>query len=232
MGMVLSQKKFTHELLTACPYNLSRVTSTPLPTGVKLLSDSGDLYDDPALYRCLVGKLNFLTHTRLDLAFAVQTLSQFMHAPRVPHVHALAHTLKYVKCTIGQGILLKATAQLTLQAYSDSDRDSCPRKSASGYVLLLGQPPISWKSRKQSTLSKSFSEAEYRALAHAASEVTWLVRLLEELGINNLKPVTLHCDNPSALHIAKNLVFHERTKPIGLDCHFTRDKVLEGFSIN
>lgn len=83
MGMVLSQKKFTHELLTACPYNLSRVTSTPLPTGVKLLSDSGDLYDDPALYRCLVGKLNFLTHTRLDLAFAVQTLSQFMHAPRV-----------------------------------------------------------------------------------------------------------------------------------------------------
>lgn len=65
-------------------------------------------------------------------------------------------------------------------------------------------------------------------MASAASEVTWLVRLLEELGVNNLKPITLHCDNQSALYIAKNPVFHDRTKHIELDCHFTRDKVLEG----
>lgn len=65
-------------------------------------------------------------------------------------------------------------------------------------------------------------------MASAASEVTWAVRLLEDLGVTNLKPVTLHCDNQSALHIAKNPVFHERTKHIELDCHFTRDKVMEG----
>lgn len=65
-------------------------------------------------------------------------------------------------------------------------------------------------------------------MASAASEVVWTVRLLEELGITNLKPVTLHCDNQSALHIAKNPVFHERTKHIEIDCHFTRDKVMEG----
>ena len=66
-------------------------------------------------------------------------------------------------------------------------------------------------------------------MASAAAEVTWVVRLLEELGVSNLKPVELYCDNQSALHIAKNLVFHERTKHIELDCHFTRDKILEGF---
>lgn len=64
--------------------------------------------------------------------------------------------------------------------------------------------------------------------ASASSEITWTVRLLEELGITNLKPVTLHCDNQSAFHIARNSVFHDRTKHIEVDCHFTRDKVLEG----
>ena len=94
--------------------------------------------------------------------------------------------------------------------------------------MLLGKSPISWKSKKQSTVSRSSSEAEYRALASAASEITWLVRLLSELGVQDLKPVKLCCDNQSAIHLGKNPVHHERTKHIELDCHFTRDKVLEG----
>lgn len=65
-------------------------------------------------------------------------------------------------------------------------------------------------------------------MSQASSELTWLVRLLEELNVTNLKPVTLHCDNTSAIHIARNPVFHERTKHIDLDCHFTREKVMEG----
>jgi len=65
-------------------------------------------------------------------------------------------------------------------------------------------------------------------MAQAASEVAWLVRFLDELGIGNLTPVQLHCDIQSALHFAKNPVFHERTKHIEIDCHFTTDKVLKG----
>lgn len=94
--------------------------------------------------------------------------------------------------------------------------------------MLLDNSPISWKSKKQNTVSKSSSEAEYRDMASAVSEVEWTVRFLEELGVHDLKPVSLHCDNQSALHIAKNPVFHERTKYIEIDCRFTRDKVLEG----
>ena len=102
------------------------------------------------------------------------------------------------------------------------------RRSVSGYILMLGKSPISWKSKKQPTVSRSSTEAEYRAIASAASEVTWLVRLLEELGIKDLKPITLHCDNQSSIHIAKNPIFHERTKHIEIDCHFTREKIIEG----
>ena len=177
---------------------------------MKLATD-GEQFHNAELYRCYVGKLNFLTHTRPDISFAVQSLSQFMHSPTLQHVDALIHTLKYIKGTAGQGILLRATDQLTLQAYSDSDWASCPttRRSVTGYILLLGNSPISWKSKKQSTISKSSSEAEYRAMSQAAGEVTWVVRLLEELGVHNLKPVELHCDNQSAIHIASNPIFHE-----------------------
>ena len=65
-------------------------------------------------------------------------------------------------------------------------------------------------------------------MASTSSKVVWVVRLLEELGLHSLRPVTLHCDNMSALHIAQNPVFHERTKHLEIDCHFTRDKVIEG----
>ncbi|XP_021837610.2 uncharacterized mitochondrial protein AtMg00810-like [Spinacia oleracea] len=228
-GYILTQKKYTKELLQDCELDISKPVVTPFPLNLKLTTE-GTPYHNAELYRCYVGKLNFLTHTRPDISFAVQCLSQFMHSPTLQHIEALTHTLRYIHSTSGQGILLRATEQLTLQAFSDSDWAACPttRRSVTGYVLLLGNSPISWKSKKQSTISKSSSEAEYRAMSQAAAEVTWIVRLLEELGVHNLKPVALHCDNQSAIHIATNPIFHERTKHIEVDCYFTRDKVLEG----
>jgi len=153
-----------------------------------------------------------------------------MQSPRTSHFLALEHTLRYLTGSSGQGILLQANCSLSLQAFSDSDWASClfTRRSVTGYLLLLGNSPISWKSKKQSTVSKSSTEAEYRPLSQAAAEVTWLVRLLSELGVPHTQPVTLHCDSQSALQLAKNPVFHERTKHIEVDCHFTRAKVLEG----
>lgn len=226
----MTQKKFTKELLQECNMDLSQIAKTPLHVHLKLAADTGEFFSDPVLYRSLVGKLNFLTHTRPDLSYVVQTLSQYMHQPRLQHYTALHHVMRYPAGTIGQGILLSATPQLTLKAYSDSDWASCPdtRRSVIGYVMLLGSSPVSWKSKKQATVSKSSAEAEYRAMAAAASEITWLVRLLQELGVNDLQPIKLLCDNQSAIHIGKNPVLHERTKHIELDCHFTREKVMEG----
>lgn len=95
------------------------------------------MFDNPTFYRSLVGKLNFLTHTRPDLSYSVQALSQHMQRPTLAHFDALKHTLGYVSATVGQGILLSASPQLTLQAYSDSDWGACPDTRRS----------ISWKSK-------------------------------------------------------------------------------------
>ena len=218
------------ELLKFSGFDLSHPTPAPLPINLKLFEEEGELCTDPSHYRSLVGKLNFLSNTRPDLSFAVQTLSQFLHYPRQPHMHALTHVLRYIAGTIGQGIFLQGGADLHLTAFSDADWAACPnsRRSVTGYLLLLGKSPISWKSKKQTVVSRSYSESEYRAMASAASEVTWMVNLLQELGVSNLAPVTLNCDNQSAIHIAKNPVHHERTKHIEIDVHFTRDKVLDG----
>jgi len=144
-GIVLSQKKFTLEFLKDGNLPSSRPVLTPLPSNYKLTPDEGDLLTDPTYYRAMVGKLNFLTHTRPDLSFAVQVLSQFMQQPHTSHLTALQHTLRYIQGTIGQGILLKATDQITLQAYSDSNWAACPysRRSVTGYIILFGSSPIS-----------------------------------------------------------------------------------------
>ena len=90
--------------------------ATPLPIHCKLTMDQGPLIDDPTYYRAMIGKLNFLSQTRPNLSFVVHTLSQFMLHPRAPHLQALHHTLGYIQGTLGRGILLKASSQLSLQA--------------------------------------------------------------------------------------------------------------------
>lgn len=112
-GYVLTQRKFTNELLNGCPLDLFKSAITPFPLNLKLSTDDSPSYNDPKLYRSYVGKLNFLTHTRPDLAFAVQCLSQYMHHLCLSHVQALNHTLRYLHHTAGQGILLKASNQLS-----------------------------------------------------------------------------------------------------------------------
>lgn len=162
------------ELLADCGFDLSKIATTPLPLNMKLVATDGVIISNPEFYRSMVGKLNFLSNTRPDVSCAVQVLSQYMQSPRIIHLAVLEHTLCYTFHTATQGILLKATDQLTLQAFTDSDWAACSdsRRSITGYILLLGQSPITWKSKKQSTVSRSSSDVEYRAMAFASTKVT------------------------------------------------------------
>jgi len=153
-----------------------------------------------------------------------------MQTPRKPYFHAVMHVLRYLKGQPDLGILLTKENHCTLEAFCDSDWASCPhtRQSVSGYVVFFGNSVISWKSKKQGTVSLSSAEAEYRSLRRLVAELAWLNRLLHELGFENITPILVKCDSQAAIYIAKNLVFHERIKQVELDCHFVREKLLAG----
>ena len=228
--MVVSQRKFTLELLKEfCPDDLSPVAS-PLDLNNKLFPDKGDLFHDASEYRKLVGKLNFLTNTRPDLSFCVQHLSQFMSSPRQPHWDAAIHVLRYLKRDPCQGLFFSTDPSSSVTAYCDADWAACPntRKSVSGYVVFLGDSLISWKSKKQHTVSLSSAESEYRSLRRVTAELSWLSRLLHELEIPNITPIPVKSNSQAAIYIARNPVYHERTKHIELDYHFVREKLCSG----
>ena len=94
---------------------------------------------------------------------------------------------------------------------------------------MLGGIPTSWKSKKQPNVSISFAEVEYKSIRAITAELSWLTKLLSILQVPSILPIPLKCDSLAAIYIAKNLVFHERTKHIKLDCHFMREKLYEGF---
>ena len=91
--------------------------------------------------------------------------------------------------------------------------------------MFVGGDLVSWKSKKQSVVSQSSAESEYRAMAQSACVILWLHQLLVKVDIKTSVPIKLWCDNQATIHIASNLVFHERTKHIEIDCHFAREKI-------
>nr|AAD19784.1 putative retroelement pol polyprotein [Arabidopsis thaliana] len=229
-GIFLSQRKYALDVIADSGNLGSRPAHTPLEQNHHLASDDGPLLSDPKPYRRLVGRLLYLLHTRPELSYSVHVLAQFMQNPREAHFDAALRVVRYLKGSPGQGILLNADPDLTLEVYCDSDWQSCPltRRSISAYVVLLGGSPISWKTKKQDTVSHSSAEAEYRAMSYALKEIKWLRKLLKELGIEQSTPARLYCDSKAAIHIAANPVFHERTKHIESDCHSVRDAVRDG----
>ncbi|XP_021753578.1 uncharacterized protein LOC110718919 [Chenopodium quinoa] len=196
----------------------------------RLAHASGEPFAHPDQYRRLVGRLVYLSATRPELSYSVHVLAQFLSVPQVSHWDAAIRVLRYLKGSLGQVILLRPTTDLRLTAFCDSDWAACPfnRRSLSGYFVFLGRSPVSWKIKKQPTVATSSSEVEYRSMALTSRDLKWLKMLLFVLGVKHSKPMQLFCDNQSALHIAKNPVFHERMKHIEVDCHFVRDELVNG----
>jgi len=196
-------------------------------TGLQLRKTFGELLVEPTTYKRLVGRLLYFWRT----SYVLSKLIQFLDAPTNEHMLAGLHVLIFLMNHPGQGLFFRSSSPLTLKRFFDSNRDACPntrRLTTDFFSFFLGISLITWKSKKQSIVSRSSPEAEYRALVHATYEGQWLIYLLQDFLIAHPTPIILYCDDKTTLHIAANPVFHERTKHIEIDCHVVWDKVQAG----
>ncbi|XP_048234341.1 uncharacterized mitochondrial protein AtMg00810-like [Ricinus communis] len=168
-----------------------------MTTLTRLIKEDGSpSYSDIKGYRRLVGKLIYLCSTRPNISFPVQQLSQFLDCSTEIYFTAISRILKYMKKSPGQGLFFPAKNTSNLKAFSDSDWATCfdSRRSISGFCIFLREALVSWKTKKQVTVSKSNAEAEYRALAnttysrflHQILPPSAFQKLLHKLGVYDI----------------------------------------------
>ncbi|CAH9114185.1 unnamed protein product, partial [Cuscuta epithymum] len=219
-GLFISQEKYITDLLRRFHLHTVKPVRTPLPSRTTLSLTDGELLSDATEYRSMVGALQYLTLTRPDITYAVHMVSQFMHAPRTSHLLAVKRIYRYLQGTSKHGLWLRSDKNISvIVAYSDADWAGCPdsSRSTTGYAIFLGTNLISWRSKKQPTVSKSSTEAEYRAIAYTVQDTLFIRSLLVDMGILISAPVQLHCDNVSASYLAVNPIQHDRSKHIKID---------------
>jgi histone deacetylase 1/2 len=230
-GPVLSQGRYATDVLARSGMDKAKSVDTPLAVSEKLrLTDGTKLgVEDATRYRSVVGALQYLTLTRPDISFPVNKVCQYLHAPTTAHWSAVKRILRYVQGTKDYGLKIKKSKSTMVSAFSDADWAGCldDRRSTGGFAVFLGDNLISWTARKQATVSRSSTEAEYKALANATAEMMWVQKLLSELKVNCPKAARLWCDNLGAKYLSANPVFHARTKHIKIDFHFVRERVAE-----
>ncbi|CAL8136443.1 unnamed protein product [Prunus armeniaca] len=182
---------------------------TPLPSDTRLSCMDGD----PSTYRSMVGGLQYLTLPRPDISFAVNQV--------------VKRIFWYIKCIVEQGLVFHRSNDFTLRNFSDPDWAGSvdDRRSTTSACIFFGPNLLTWTAKKQSTVSRSSTEAEYRALAHTAAEIRWFGFLFRELGIPLRSAPCVYVDNLSAIYVAANPIFHARTRHIGIDYHFVRELV-------
>ncbi|XP_062028859.1 uncharacterized mitochondrial protein AtMg00810-like [Rosa rugosa] len=174
-GLFLNQRKYVPDLLQDTDLQDCKPACTPLDSKLQF-----DVQGEPLLnvsyYQRLVVKLIYRTITRPDIAYAVSIVSHFMHSPTLAHLHIVKRILRYLKGSVGTGVLIKNNGNTQIMGYTDADwaGNSLDCKSTTGFCTFVGGNLVTWKSKKQTVVALSSVEAaEYRAMASTACELIW-----------------------------------------------------------
>jgi hypothetical protein len=229
--LVLSQTRYTKELIARFGVEDAKVRSVPMHPSVRLSrAESAELSPEGMHYFSeVIGSLLYLSVcTRPDISFSVGALSRYMSKPCQAHLDSAMSIVRYLKGTVDVG-LKYGGEQSELLGYCDADfaGDIDTRKSTTGFCFLLNGAAISWASKLQPTVAVSTAEAEYMAAAHAVKEALWLHKLMCDLGIR-IGTVQLMCDNQAALSLLKHPIASARSKHIDVIHHFARERVARG----
>eukprot|EP00253_Pinus_taeda_P034945 PITA_34945 len=197
--------------------------------GCSLSSNDESTVVHKPTYRSMIGSLLYLTGTRLDIMHAVGIVGIFQANPKESHLQAVKRIFKYLQGTQDFGLWYPRDAYLTLHAYTNADWVGSvdDRKSTNGSAFYMGSRLVSWFSKKQSSISLSTAEAEYVAVASCCTQLLWMMQTLQDIQITCTPPISILCDNTSAISISKNLVMHSKTKHIPIKNHFLREQMLE-----
>ncbi|KAE8674962.1 hypothetical protein F3Y22_tig00111708pilonHSYRG00377 [Hibiscus syriacus] len=232
--LFLTQKQYLRKVLQCFGMNENtKHVSIPLASHLKLSfqlspkTNEERVYMAKVPYANAVGSLMYaMVCTRPDISQAVGVVSMYMHDPGEGHWQAVKWIIRYLQQTVDVGLVFKQYEELgqCVVGYTDSDYagDLDKRRSTTGYLFTLAKAPVCWKSTLQSTVALSTTEAEYMAVSEAVKEAIWLNGLMEDLGVVQ-SHISLYCDSQSAIQLAKNQVYHSRTKHIDVRNHFVRE---------
>ncbi|XP_038885878.1 uncharacterized mitochondrial protein AtMg00810-like [Benincasa hispida] len=166
-GISISQRKYTLDLLKEIGKTGCKPADTPVEYNAKLGVINNKVPVSKERYQRLVGKLIYLSHTRPDISYAVSMVSQFIQAPYEEHMTAVEHILRYLKGTLGKGLMFRKSGKRTIVAYTNSDwaGSVVDRKATSGYCTFVWGNLVTWRSKKQGVVAKCSAEAEYRVMS-------------------------------------------------------------------
>jgi hypothetical protein len=226
-GIFISQEKYLKEMLKKFQMEDSSPVSKPMVVDCKLSKDDMSPDVDQRTYRSMIGSLLYITASRPDIMQVVGMVGRYQSAPKQSHLLAVTRIFKYLRDTMNYGLWYPRNQNFQLIAYSDVDWANCvdERKSTSGGAFFLGDSLIAWLGKKKGAISLSTIEVEYIAVATCFTQILWMIQTLADLKVNYIVPITIHCDNTSAISVSKNPVLHSKTKHIQIKYHFLREQV-------
>ncbi|KAH9679366.1 reverse transcriptase Ty1/copia-type domain-containing protein [Citrus sinensis] len=182
-GILVTQQKYTLDMLKDTGMIDCKLDVTLVEPNRKLGLEENSAPVERGRYQRLVGRLIYLSHIRLDIAFAVSLVSQFIHSPREAHLVAVNRILQYLKSTSGKGLYFDKGEKKNIEAFVDVDwaRNIMDKKSTTCYCTKVWGNLVTWISKKQTVVARSSAKVEFRALAHTVCELIWIERVLKEL---------------------------------------------------